>query len=370
MKKLDKQKTILVCPLDWGLGHATRCIPIIHSFIKQHHKVIVGSSGNQLELLKNEFPDITFIDLKGYDIEYPKGDSMVTKMIIQLPKIKRAINEEHLWLEKIIDEFDIDMVVSDNRYGLWSKKAKSVLITHQIFIKAPTGEWLIEKLLKSYLDNFDEVWIPDVEGEQNLSGDLSHKKPLPSNYKFIGIQSRFSSLRVERSNLIEEYDFMVIISGPEPQRTIFENLILKQVENSNLKGVLVRGLPQNTCHSELVEEDKNTLRQAQCDNKLLTIFNHLDTSQFIDYIQKSKVVISRSGYSTIMDLATLGKKAILVPTPGQTEQEYLAKYHHKKGHFYTQTQSEFDLEKCLKELENYEGIRLSANDLVSISVFT
>ena len=374
MKKLDKQKTILVCPLDWGLGHATRCIPIIHFFTKQHHKVIVGSSGNQLALLKNEFPDITFIDLKGYDIEYPKGDSMVTKMIIQLPKIKRAINDEHKWLEQIIDELGIDMVVSDNRYGLLSKRVKSVLITHQIFIKAATGEWLIEKLLKSYLDNFDEVWIPDVEGEQNLSGDLSHKKALPSNYKFVGIQSRFSSLRVERSNLIEEYDFMVIISGPEPQRTIFENLIIKQVKNTHLKGVLVRGLPeQNVIANEVKQsfhiEIASSVSLPRNDEKL-KIFNHLDTSQFIDYIQKSKVVISRSGYSTIMDLATLGKKAILIPTPGQTEQEYLAKYHYEKGHFYTQTQGEFNLEKCLKELENYEGIKLSANLLVSKSVFT
>jgi len=353
VKKLDKQKTILVCPLDWGLGHATRCIPIIHSFINQHHNVIVGSSGNQLALLKNEFPDITFIDLKGYDIEYPKGDSMVTKMIIQLPKIKRAINEEHLWLEKIIDEFGIDMVVSDNRYGLWSKRVKSVLITHQIFVKAPFGECVIEQLLKRQFNNFDEIWIPDVEGEQNLSGDLSHKKPLPSNYKFIGIQSRFSSSRVERSNLIEEYDFMVIISGPEPQRTIFENLILKQVEKTSLKGVLVRGLPeQNVIANEVKQsfhiEIASSVSLPRNDEKL-KIFNHLDTSQFIDYIQKSKVVISRSGYSTIMDLAVLGKKAILVPTPGQTEQEYLAKYHHKKGHFYSQTQSEFDLEKTLEE---------------------
>ncbi len=349
---MGSTKTILVCPLDWGLGHATRCIPIIHSFLNQNHNVIIGSSGYQLALLKNEFPDLNFIDLKGYEIEYPKGDSMITKIITQLPKIKNAINDEHKWLEKVIDEHGIDMVVSDNRYGLWSKRIKSILITHQLFIKAQTGEWLIEKLLKSYLDNFDEVWIPDVEGEHNLSGDLSHKKPLPSNYKFIGIQSRFSSLQVERSNLIEEYDFMAIISGPEPQRTIFENLIIKQVENSNLKGVLIRGLPeQNVIANEVKQsfhiEIASSVSLPRNDEKL-KIFNHLETTELLHFIQKSKVVISRSGYGTIMDLAVLGKKAILVPTPGQTEQEYLAKYHYEKGHFYTQTQSDFDLEKAFK----------------------
>lgn len=343
----------MVCPLDWGLGHATRCIPIIHSFIKQHHKVIVGSSGNQLVLLKNEFPDITFIDLKGYDIEYPKGDSMVTKMIIQLPKIKRAINEEHLWLEKIIDEFGIDMVVSDNRYGLWSKRVKSVLITHQIFVKAPFGECVIEQLLKRQFNNFDEIWIPDFEGENNLSGDLSHKKPLPSKFRYIGPLSRFAKYLVNSNGLrtkktyqeVEhfEFDFMAIISGPEPQRTIFEDLIIKQVENTNLKGVLVRGLP-------------NSDEKLKIENSEIQIFNHLETTQFNDYIQKSMVVISRSGYSTIMDLATLGKKAILVPTSGQTEQEYLAKYHSKKGNFLCSSLKGFDLKNEFRFVQEYNGI--------------
>jgi UDP-N-acetylglucosamine transferase subunit ALG13 len=299
-------------------------------------------------------------------------------MLTQLPKIKKAIDEEHLWLEKVIGEYSIDMIVSDNRYGLWSKKIESILITHQLFIKAPTGEWLIEKILNNYLANFNEIWIPDVQGKNNLSGDLAHKKPLPDNYKFIGIQSRFSNQIVTSSvpkafgtyredNF--EYDFMAIISGPEPQRTIFEKLVIEQVENTNLKGVLVRGLPDDSCHSEFIEEDKKTLRQAQCDRsdeiassfrKLsefprnddqLEIFNHLETNEFLKYIQKSKVVVSRSGYSTIMDLTALGKKGILVPTPGQTEQEYLAKYHHEKGQFYTQKQSEFDLKKSLNEIK-------------------
>ncbi|MGE0561413.1 MAG: glycosyltransferase [Flavobacteriales bacterium] len=344
---MNNQKTILVCPLDWGLGHATRCIPLIQSFIHQNCKVIIGTSGKQEALLKREFPNLSFLELKGYEVEYPKGDSMITKMIVQLPKIKRAINEEHLWLEKMIDEHGVDMVVSDNRYGLWSKKVKSVLIAHQLFVKAPTGEWLIEKIVKGYLDNFEEVWIPDVEGENNLSGDLSHKKPLPSNYKFIGVLSRFSSMLDEnqRKSFREELDFMVILSGPEPQRTVFENLILKQVENTKLKGALVRGLP-------------NSDEKLKIDNAVIEVFNHLDTTRFIDYIQKSKVVISRSGYSTIMDLAVLNKKAILVPTPGQTEQEYLAQYHHEKGRFYTQKQKDFEIEKALVEVEKYNGMKI------------
>lgn len=349
------QKTILVCPLDWGLGHATRCIPIVYEFMNLGYNVIIGTSGKQKALLQQEFPKLTFLELKGYEIEYPKLGSMTLKMLLQLPKINTAIKEEHLWLTKIIDEHQIDLVVSDNRYGLWSNKVKSILITHQVFVKAPLGEWMIEQILKRHFDNFDEIWIPDNEGENNLSGDLSHKKSLPDKFKFIGILSRFSNHSVTssvpplcgtyREVGKEEYDIMAIISGPEPQRTIFENIILKQVENSDLRGILVRGLP-----------DSN--EELKIENEKLKVFKHLSKEEFLNYLQKSKVVISRSGYSTIMDLAALGKKAILVPTPGQTEQEYLAKYHFEKGQFYTQTQHEFDLVKAIEEFENYKGMRM------------
>jgi uncharacterized protein (TIGR00661 family) len=344
---LTKQKTILVCPLDWGLGHATRCIPVIQSFLNQNCIVLIGSSGSQKVLLQQEFPNLTFIDLKGHEVEYPKSGSMALKMLLQLPKINTAIKEEHLWLAKIIDEHQIDLVISDNRYGLWSKKVKSILITHQLFIKAPFGEQLLEKKAQYYFDKFNEIWIPDVEGKNNLSGDLSHKKPLPEKFKFIGLLSRFSN-KIVTSNREDdhfEFDFMAILSGPEPQRSIFENIILKQISTTNLKGVLVRGLPE-------------TNEKLKMENSNIQVFNHLATEEFLTYVQKSKVVISRSGYSTIMDLAALGKKAILVPTPGQTEQEYLADYHFKEGHFYFQSQNEFDLVKTLDKLEDYKGIKL------------
>ncbi|MCB9336361.1 MAG: glycosyl transferase family 28 [Flavobacteriales bacterium] len=335
---MDKNKTILVCPLEWGLGHATRCIPLIQQFLDEGHRVIIASSGKPEALLKKEFPQLQFIPLKGYDIEYSEKGSMITKMLLQLPKIKKAIEDEHLWLDQIIDKYSIDMVVSDNRYGLWTKKVESVLMTHQLFIKAPTGEWLLEKIVKKYLNNFDEVWIPDVEDEDNLSGELSHKKTLPLNYRFIGILSRFSTYLQTQNIETEEYDFIAILSGPEPQRTIFENIILKQLENTDFKGILVRGLP----------EEKLELK---IENSELKVFNHLEIEEFLKCIQKSKVVICRSGYSSLMDLTVLSKKAILVPTPGQTEQEYLAQYLSKKGNFITQKQSEFDLEKGLNELK-------------------
>lgn len=389
------QKTILVCPLDWGLGHATRCIPIVYEFLNLGYNVIIGTSGKQKILLQQEFSLLTFLDLKGYEVEYPASGSMTLKMLLQLPKINNAIKEEHRWLDKIIDNHHIDLVVSDNRYGLWSNKVKSILITHQIFVKAPVGEGLIENVLKNYFDEFSEIWIPDVQGDENLSGDLSHKRPLPDKFKFIGVLSRFSNKIVTSSvpplcgtyrevdNF--EFDFMAIISGPEPQRTIFEGLIIEQLQKNKLKAVVLRGLPETNVianevkhHEEafIPEKIKTDELSAQIkkiassvllphNDDRIKIFNHLETNEFLNYLQKSKIVISRSGYSTIMDLTTLGKKAILVPTPGQTEQEYLADYHFEKGRFYTQTQPEFNLIKALKESVNYRGIEIKSSNLLS-----
>ncbi len=366
----------MVCPLDWGLGHATRCIPIIHEFLTNNYKVIISTSGKQKILLQQEFPNLTFLNLKGYGIEYPKSGSMALKMLLQLPKINAKIKEEHRWLAKIIDEHQIDLVVTDNRYGLWSNKVKSILITHQIFVKAPFGGWMIEQILKRHFDNFDEIWIPDIQGENNLSGDLSHKKPLSEKFKFIGLLSRFSNKIVTSSvppfcgTYREEFDFMAILSGPEPQRTIFEKLVIEQLQKTQLKAVVLRGLPEtnvianceerNRKQSARINEIASSVLLPRNDDRI-KIFNHLETNEFLNYLQKSKIVISRSGYSTIMDLTVLGKKAILVPTPGQTEQEYLAKYHFKKGRFYTQKQPEFDLEKGLNESQNFRGIKLEIN---------
>lgn len=340
------QKTILVCPLDWGLGHATRCIPLIYKLIKFNCKVIIGAAGKQKIILQQEFPNLFFIELKGYEVEYSKKGIMAFKILSQLPKIKKSIDSEHRWLDTVVEKYNIDIVISDNRYGLWSKKIKSILMTHQLFVKAPIGEGFIEKQLWKYFDKFNEIWIPDVEFGLNLSGDLSHKKKLPEKFKFIGLLSRFSLIDVSISTKVNDYkfDFMAIVSGPEPQRTTFENEIIQQSEQSNLKGVILRGMPDE-------EITSNT-------NTNLTVFNHLNSQEFLKYIISSKIIISRSGYSTLMDLAVLNKKAVLIPTPGQTEQEYLAKFHSKKLHWLSQPQCSFKLVESVKKAENYSGLQI------------
>lgn len=339
---MQKQKRILICPLDWGLGHATRCIPIIRLLIKKGAAVVIAADAGPLALLKQEFPQLTFIQLKGYDIQYPKSGSMKIKMLLSIPKIVTGIKEEHSQLDKIIDEHKIDIVISDNRYGCWSKKVKSIFITHQLMIKAPIGESVLHKKVLKYTDNYDECWVPDMDGVANLSGDLAHKYPLPKNTFFVGVLSRFSKLppfdSAQGDNT--KYKLVAIISGPEPQRSIFEKLVLEQLKQTDLKALVVCG--------KASEEKNQTIKNIK-------IVSHLKSDKMQAAIQNADIILSRSGYSTVMDLASLGKKVVFVPTPGQTEQEYLAEFFMKKGIAFSQTQSSFDLKIALEKSKNYKG---------------
>src|SRR5687767_12164171 len=187
-----RKKRILVAPLDWGLGHAARCIPIIRHLLEKGCEVVIGADGRPLELLEGEFPQLEVALMPGYRITYPKSGSMVLRIAAQVPKILHGIRREHLLLGKIIQEKKIDAVISDNRYGLWNKKIPCVFITHQLMIKSPFGEKLIHRLNKNYIRRFTECWVPDEEGE--WSGDLGSKFALPPNGKYIGILSRFAGL--------------------------------------------------------------------------------------------------------------------------------------------------------------------------------
>ncbi len=354
---MNQPKRILICPLDWGLGHATRCIPVIRILLQKGAEVIIAVDNRPFDLFKKEFPALEFIRFKGYNIHYPDSGSMMFKMLFSIPEILKGIKAEHRTLEKIIAEKKINAVISDNRFGCWNKNIKSIFITHQLMIKSPVAEKLLHRINLSYIKNYDECWVPDTAGENNLSGDLSHKYPLPKNTFFIGALSRFPVIaREERPkqslNLTDLkqnetgnniYDVTAIISGPEPQRSIFEKKITEQLLKTNLKALVVCGITEG----EIKKESKNNIE----------FISHLATNEMQEAILNSKIIIARSGYSTIMDLATLGKKAIFVPTPGQTEQEYLAENLMQKNIAYYSSQKEFNLEKALKASEKFTGFK-------------
>ncbi len=237
-------------------------------------------------------------------------------MLFSFPKILLGTIKEHILLKKIITNYDIDIVISDNRYGLWSKKKYSIFITHQIMIKMSKRLQFIEYpvflLNKFFISKYDEVWIPDYKGSNNISGDLSHKYTAHKNTKFIGILSRFDYFVNKKTETPKKtYDIVAIISGPEPQKTIFFDLIYKKLMQTNKKVLIIAGKPG---------------KKSFVKKKNIEIVNHLTTKEMFFVLKSSELIISRAGYSTIMDLLVLNKKALLVPTPGQTEQEYLSEH--------------------------------------------
>ncbi|MBI2967471.1 MAG: glycosyl transferase family 28 [Bacteroidetes bacterium] len=313
----ERKKRILIAPLDWGLGHATRCIPVIREFTAAGADVIIGSNSAAMILLRKEFPQLEWVELPAYNIRYRFPGSMFLSVTAALPGIIFTIIREHNRLQQIIRTHKIDAVISDNRWGLWTKKVPSVFITHQVMIKCPHLLKFLEPLLcflhKQIINRFTFCWIPDLEGDGNLSGDLSHKYPVPRNAKFIGWISRF--MGQDNENRENIYDLIVILSGPEPQRTKMEKNILNQLKSFSGKVIFCRGLPAGDM--ELPEW------KGYCTVEFL---DHLNSDEMALKILQSGIIIARSGYSTLMDLAVLGKKAILIPTPGQPEQEYLAEY--------------------------------------------
>lgn len=330
--------TILVAPLDWGLGHATRCIPLIRHLQLLGCTVIIAAEGGQEKLLKQEFPFLEFVHLPGYRIKYTsRRVFFLLSILLQLPKIYRAIRNEKKWLNNFLVERPVHAVLSDNRYGLSHANVRCVFITHQLTVKAPfaLAERIIQKLIYKFVSKFSVCWIPDEKGNVNFAGKLSHPKTLMSiPLTYLGGLSRF-----EKKEELKKYDLLIVLSGPEPQRTILENIMLSEMKMFAGKVLMVRGLPGYT----------NMLTSS----KDVIIKNHLSAAEMEMAFNASEFIISRTGYTTVMDIFKLQKKAILIPTPGQTEQEYLATHLYKQGWCLTLNQHEFDLNTALLQAQTF-----------------
>ncbi|MBC9797415.1 glycosyltransferase [Sinomicrobium weinanense] len=328
---------ILVAPLNWGLGHATRCIPVIRALQENGFSPVIASDGIALELLKKEFPGVESIYLPSYQIEYAReGKYFKLKMIWDSPKMIKAIRREKRLIKKIVKERQIDGIISDNRLGVYHKKIPSVFITHQLNVLTGSTSWLSSKVHRKFIRKFDQCWIPDAEGKPNLSGKLGHLKKENIPVKYIGPLSR-----LQKKELEIVYDLAIILSGPEPQRTLLENKILKEIQNYHGTILFVRGEIENT---QNIQKKGNT-----------TIYNFMRSEELETALNQSALVLSRSGYTTIMDLVNLRKKAFFIPTPGQYEQEYLAKRLKKNGMLPYVPQKDFRIQ-MLSEVENYEGL--------------
>lgn len=334
--------------MDWGLGHATRIIPIIKYLKDEGHHVILGGGRQSMALLRQEFPDLEWEPLPSSSIIYPEKGNLILALIKQLPLFFANKSREKRKLQQIIKKHNIQLVISDNRYGLYNKNIYSIIITHQIMLKMPislTGmEKWVHRFHKRLIKKFDRCWIPDYDKRPYLSGDLAHKYPLLPNWRFIGPLSRFSEKTENKSykpELLSTHfnnDILVLISGPEPARSVFENIIIKQLSQLELKSIIVRGQPI----TDNVENKGN-----------IRLIDHVKADELKQLIINSKYIIARSGYSTIMDLVSLKRTAILVPTPGQTEQEYLGAYLSGRKMFLTIQQSKLNIWEAINQLSTY-----------------
>ncbi|WP_274474035.1 glycosyltransferase [Mangrovimonas aestuarii] len=331
------KKRILVAPLNWGLGHATRCIPIINALAENGFEPVIASDGEALKLLKKEFPSIHAVELPSYHIRYAKkGKFFKWKIIQDTPKLIRAVTLENLKTKSILKEHKIDGIISDNRLGVFNKRVPSVFITHQLNVLSGNTTKISTKIHELFINQFNVCWVPDHKGEINLSGKLGHKEKYGIPTTHIGPISRFKPSNVKPIN-----DVLVLLSGPEPQRSILEEKLLKEFLNYKGNVLFVRGIIQS--------------KQEYKVNGSITMYNFMTSQDLEQAINESALVVSRSGYTTIMDLAKLGKPAFFIPTPGQFEQEYLAKTLHERGIVPSCSQDEFKIEK-LKEVKNYSGL--------------
>ncbi|XLS28772.1 glycosyltransferase [Flavobacteriaceae bacterium M23B6Z8] len=331
------RKRILVAPLNWGLGHAARCIPIIKELQQAGFIPILGSDGDSLLLLQKEFPNLESIELPSYQISYPKkGNHFRFKMLWDTPKLVNAIKNEKKAIKRIVDTQQVDGIISDNRLGVHHKKIPSVFVTHQLNVLSGNTTWLSSKIHRSFIKKYNECWVPDVARKPNLSGRLGHLKNSKLPVKYIGPLSR-----LEKKMLPEAYELMVILSGPEPQRTLLEVKLLEELQKFHGKVLFVKGKLEQ---QQQIEERRN-----------LRIYNFMDSKDLEKALNESKIVLARSGYTTIMDLTKLEKKAFFIPTPGQYEQEYLARRLKIKGIVPSCPQHKFKLSK-LEIVKLYKGL--------------
>ena len=327
---------VLVAPLNWGLGHASRCVPIIHYFLDHGCKVSIASDGNALQLLKEEFPDLEALELNSGQVTYlPFGFFYYLKLIMHgFGLQKRALSDEK-HIEAFVKTHQVDLLISDHRFGAFSEHIKSVVICHQLQFKAGLFSKGSSRFNAKNLNRYDEVWIPDTPESSNLSGVLSRSSAVKTPTQFIGILSRFRLL-----DLPKDIEYLAVISGPEPLRRMFEERLIDSFKDQKSKKlVLVRGVYQQEPLTDLPN---------------IKFYNHLKASALNELICRSRIVICRSGYSSVMDMACLGKQVFFVPTPHQGEQIYLAKrLEALKIAPYTD-QSKFSLED-LKRLNHYPG---------------
>lgn len=346
----------MICPLNWGWGHATRIIPIVNKCIEHGHEVILGVSGDSGKFLANELPELKQVSIASPGIiRYSRSNNQIFAILFHLPLLVAGFFHERKRTRRLVKREGIDLIISDNRYGLRDKSAYSVFITHQLKVIFPRAvrffEPLFHAIQNSVLRKFDEIWLPDDKDGLNLTGQLSSYSRKKLNVLEVGILSRLQTDLLP-DQTTKYSDVLVILSGPEPQRSILEAILVRQLKHSGLKSCVVRGTFQAP-------------RETYAD---MEVYSFMNTNELNWAMQQSRWIVCRSGYSSVMDLIRMGKQAILIPTPGQTEQEYLAQSLMTKGYFYSVSQDKINLLRDLKHAIDYHPPKEPGKDLLDQNI--
>ena len=307
---------VLLAPLNWGLGHATRCIPLIRQYMAQGHEVVLGGDGESLLLLRKTFPQLRVIDLPSLELRYTDNAKQRGFYLRAIPALIRFTIADYYYLRQQLAIEHFDLVISDNRFGLFSRQTRCVYITHQLYVQLSKRLSLFQPLARALhaciYKRYSEVWVPDyADPINNLAGALAHGKSFDLKAKYIGPLSRFENMESRFVSPEPRYTTLAILSGLEPQRTLFEQELVARFKASPQPVLIVRGKiggPATATHIGSV-----------------TLLPHISDEELLPLLRHAEKIIVRSGYSTIMDLAVLGllHKAEFHPTPGQSEQEYL-----------------------------------------------
>jgi len=340
----SRKKRVFIAPLNWGLGHATRLLPLINYLLAKNYKIYIGASGRSKEVLQQEVSQCTFFDFPEYPIKYPQSRFFVTRfMLIIFPQMLLAMKNEQKKLRILHKKYQFDLIISDNRFSLALTGVKSLLVSHQLRYKLPWPiqkmEWLPEYFNYSHFRKYDRIIVPDTDENKTLTGDLSHNmRYLPYNkLYYLGIMT---TVEMDISEDEENIDYLVLISGPEPQRTKFEKIVINQVKSLQGRVVVALGKP----------EKNYKIRMGNS-----VIYSYLNRNKISKYLGRAKFIVSRPGYTTVMEMIESGKRGLFIPTPGQIEQVYLAKYFMDNKWCYSVSQYKFDLSNAVKIAQTYPG---------------
>lgn len=351
----NKKPLVVLSMLNWGFGHLTRCFPIIRSLIELKKQLLIVCTPAQQEVLARSFDGLIFFNAADDTPRYGKTKATtLLRLSLQAPFQLMKVKRDNKLLERLSQEYDIELIISDNKYGFYHSRIPSVILTHQLNIQTGLGKWadaVANRINRKLLSRFREVWVVDGVGKNSLAGSLSAASDnIDARVKWIGTLNRLQ-IRAQKGS----EKLLIILSGPEPQRTILEELIVHQLPVNHRHITLIRGTK------------KNFSQQALQKLTSLQFTNWIDLAGLAEIEQllsQTEWVLGRAGYTSLMEWVTGGWKSIVIPTPGQAEQEYLGYYLMQRGWVFSVEQNNFDLQDSIKKAAafSYSEMRPAAAD--------